>query len=93
MTSPAPLNLRREVSHGSMPACPHCQGIVGQVLDTRTTEDGSIRRRVCHTCSFRFTTFEVSQARMAKIRQAERLPAVLDDILNTLHLARETLAK
>lgn len=39
--------------------CPFCQHDESQVLDTRVSEDGAIRRRRrCASCDKRFTTYE-----------------------------------
>ena len=40
--------------------CPDCNDIVTKVIDSRLTEKGYTirRRRVCESCSFRFTTYE-----------------------------------
>ncbi len=40
--------------------CPKCGYIDSKVVDSRPTEDGSIRRRrECLSCQYRFTTYEV----------------------------------
>lgn len=40
--------------------CPRCNCDDTRVIETRTTEEGRVvrRRRVCGSCSFRFTTYE-----------------------------------
>ena len=40
--------------------CPSCHHLENRVVDSRTSGDGSNirRRRVCETCSHRFTTYE-----------------------------------
>jgi len=39
--------------------CPNCGNNNSRVVDSRPTEDGSIRRRrECESCNYRFTTFE-----------------------------------
>ncbi|MGE5395955.1 MAG: transcriptional regulator NrdR [Chitinophagales bacterium] len=40
--------------------CPHCQQPESRVLDSRTSDDGSVirRRRECIICKRRFTTYE-----------------------------------
>ena len=45
--------------------CPFCQCEDTQVKDSRATEEGAAirRRRVCHECEARFTTFERVQLR------------------------------
>ena len=45
--------------------CPFCQCEDTQVKDSRATEEGAAirRRRVCHGCEARFTTFERVQLR------------------------------
>ena len=45
--------------------CPYCGNDDTQVKDSRPTEDSSAirRRRICHACGGRFTTFERVQLR------------------------------
>lgn len=38
--------------------CPRCKHRESQVVDSRDTSDGIRRRRECHSCKFRFTTYE-----------------------------------
>lgn len=39
--------------------CPFCEHLESKVIDTRPTEDGTIRRRrECLSCAKRFTTYE-----------------------------------
>ncbi|MBN1169370.1 transcriptional repressor NrdR [Candidatus Woesebacteria bacterium] len=40
--------------------CPFCQHVSTQVLESRTTDEGSVvrRRRECEKCKKRFTTYE-----------------------------------
>jgi len=38
--------------------CPKCGGQDAEVKDTRSTESGIRRRRMCGSCSHRFTTYE-----------------------------------
>jgi transcriptional repressor NrdR len=39
--------------------CPFCSNLGSKVLDSRVTSDGRIRRRrICESCSRRFTTYE-----------------------------------
>ena len=40
--------------------CPHCKCPDSYVVDSRTSEDGTVirRRRKCPNCNFRFTTYE-----------------------------------
>lgn len=40
--------------------CPFCENIESKVIDTRPTDDGTIRRRrECLDCGKRFTTYEI----------------------------------
>ena len=40
--------------------CPNCAEFRTRVIDSRTLEEGTIRRRrVCVACRFRFTTYEL----------------------------------
>lgn len=40
--------------------CPKCHSPKGQVVDSRLTQEGAVvrRRRACHKCGHRFTTYE-----------------------------------
>ena len=38
--------------------CPHCKSADHRVVDTRGAGDGIRRRRECHQCGGRFTTYE-----------------------------------
>ncbi len=38
--------------------CPYCGSEDLSVIDTRSTNDGIRRRRICNTCKRRFTTYE-----------------------------------
>lgn len=52
--------------------CPKCGNDTG-VIDSRLTNDGSIRRRrVCHACKYRFTTYEISEVRKAAYEKTEK---------------------
>ncbi len=50
--------------------CPFCRSLENNVVDSRTTEDGGAirRRRACHKCQKRFTSYE---------RVEEALPMVV----------------
>ena len=46
-------------THGIV--CPYCKKISkGKVIDTRRTDYGKRRRRICEHCDMRFTTVEFS---------------------------------
>ncbi len=49
--------------------CPFCGHNDTQVIDTRPNDDGSAirRRRRCHACEKRFTTFETADVRMPQV--------------------------
>lgn len=54
--------------------CPNCKKCETQVVDSRLSEDNSVRRRrECSCCRFRFTTFErVEPARAIVIKKDGR---------------------
>lgn len=48
--------------------CPHCGATASQVVETRTANDNTIRRRrVCDDCGMRFTTYERVEYAMPKV--------------------------
>lgn len=51
--------------------CPFCDFLDTQVRDSRPSDDGSSikRRRICPSCSARFTTFERVETRQLKIKK------------------------
>src|SRR6059036_3550521 len=71
--------------------CPNCASLDTQVKDSRPTEDSSVilRRRVCLTCNFRFTTFERVQLRELTVikRAGRRVPFDRDKLLRSLQIA------
>ena len=71
--------------------CPNCDSLDTQVKDSRPTEDSSVirRRRVCLTCSFRFTTFERVQLRELTVikRNGRRLPFDRDKLMRSMQIA------
>jgi len=54
--------------------CPNCKQCETQVIDSRLTEDNTVRRRrVCACCRQRFTTFErIEPARLVVIKKDGR---------------------
>ena len=58
--------------------CPFCQVDDDRVIDTRTSEDGSAirRRRLCHHCKRRFTTYEYVERTTVKVikKDGARVP-------------------
>lgn len=53
-----PVRSRRSGPGGM--ACPECGAAKTQTIDSRPVSDGTYRRRrVCASCSFRFTTYEL----------------------------------
>ena len=42
--------------------CPYCSNSESKVTDSRVTDSGIRRRRECHSCGWRFTTYERVQA-------------------------------
>ena len=71
--------------------CPSCGSLDTQVKDSRPTEDSAVirRRRVCLTCSFRFTTFERVQLRELTVikRNGRRVPFDRDKLLRSVQIA------
>ena len=71
--------------------CPNCNSLDTQVKDSRPTEDSSVirRRRVCLSCSFRFTTFERVQLRELTVikRNGRRAPFDRDKLLRSVQIA------
>ena len=58
--------------------CPYCQVDDDRVIDSRTSEDGLAirRRRLCHQCNKRYTTYERVERRTFKVikRDKTRVP-------------------
>src|SRR5262244_595641 len=71
--------------------CPNCASLDTQVKDSRPTEDSAVirRRRVCLTCSFRFTTFERVQLRELTVikRNGRRVPFDREKLLRSVQVA------
>ena len=58
--------------------CPKCSSLLSKVVDTREdTSDGTYRwrRRECHPCLHRFTTYEVHSDFMQEARRDKKLLA------------------
>jgi len=71
--------------------CPKCGSLDTQVKDSRPTEDSAAirRRRVCLSCSFRFTTFERVQLRELVVlkRNGRRVPFDRDKLARSVEIA------
>lgn len=71
--------------------CPYCQSLDTQVKDSRPTEDETAirRRRVCATCTRRFTTFERVQLRELGVvkRSGRRIPFDRDKLEKSVEIA------
>jgi transcriptional repressor NrdR len=71
--------------------CPSCGSLDTQVKDSRPTEDSAVirRRRICLTCSFRFTTFERVQLRELTVikRNGRRVPFDREKLLRSVQVA------
>lgn len=52
--------------------CPHCQSTDHRVVDTRSVGDGIRRRRECHHCGSRFTTYEQIAATLMVVKSDGR---------------------
>lgn len=57
-------------------ACPHCQGRVSRVVETRETGDALRRRRECAACGKRWSTAEVLVPERRHFRPDNTPPAV-----------------
>ena len=68
--------------------CPFCNNSETQVKDSRPTEDGSAirRRRLCHACGSRFTSFERVQLRDLTVIKKDGKRAVFnrDKLANSI---------
>lgn len=73
--------------------CPVCNYAESKVIDSRAAEDNSMirRRRECHHCGARFTTFEVIEKvpLMVRKKDGRRVVFERDKILNGLMKACE----
>ena len=71
--------------------CPFCGHAESQVKDSRPSEDGAAirRRRLCHECGGRFTTFERVQLRELTIlkRSGRRTPFERDKLARSIAVA------
>ena len=71
--------------------CPSCSSLDTQVKDSRPTEDSTVirRRRVCLTCTFRFTTFERVQLRELTVikRNGRRVPFDRDKLVRSVQIS------
>src|ERR1700760_4958517 len=71
--------------------CPFCGELESQVKDSRPSEDGAAirRRRLCPTCSGRFTTFERVQLRELTIvkRSGRRAPFDREKLVRSISIA------
>lgn len=91
-----PAHLK-DAHPSNAPACPHCGGLTGHVVDSRPTEHGEIRRRrVCATCHGRFSTFEADSSRFRTVvSDRARLEKMIDAaslLVNAIYQMREELA-
>ncbi len=71
--------------------CPFCGFLDSQVKDSRPSEDNSSikRRRSCHNCGARFTTYEIVEIREIKVvkRSGEKRPLDAQKLLRSLEIA------
>jgi transcriptional repressor NrdR len=71
--------------------CPYCGSLDTQVKDSRPSDDHSSirRRRVCHDCGGRFTTFERVQLRELLVvkRSGKRSPFDRDKLQRSVEIA------
>ncbi len=73
--------------------CPTCNYVESKVIDSRATEDNSTirRRRECHQCGTRFTTFEMVEKvpLMVRKKDGRRVVFEREKVLNGLMKACE----
>ncbi len=73
--------------------CPACNYVESKVIDSRATEDNSTirRRRECHQCGTRFTTFEMVEKvpLMVRKKDGRRVVFEREKVLNGLMKACE----
>ena len=73
--------------------CPACNYVESKVIDSRATEDNSTirRRRECHQCGTRFTTFEMVEKVPLIVRKKDGRRVVFEreKVLNGLMKACE----
>lgn len=50
--------------------CPACPSLITLVVDSRSADGGLRRRRQCPACKHRFTTYELTEARIARLSRA-----------------------
>jgi transcriptional repressor NrdR len=71
--------------------CPYCASENSQVKDSRPTEEGAAirRRRICHDCGGRFTTFERVQLRELIVvkRSGRRVPFDREKLARSVGIA------
>jgi transcriptional repressor NrdR len=71
--------------------CPFCHEDNDKVIDTRTSDDGSIirRRRACCSCNGRFTTYERVETTRVRVikRNGHRVPFDRDKLRNGIERA------
>lgn len=58
--------------------CPKCGADALKVVDTRGGDGTVRRRRECLICSYRFTSYEISEAKMSKYERAVRKMQKMD---------------
>lgn len=60
--------------------CPVCKSENIYVIDSRKQEGSIRRRKLCKNCEARFTTYEVSEVEMLKIRKTIKLISEMESI-------------
>lgn len=60
--------------------CPVCKSENIYVIDSRKQECSIRRRKLCKNCESRFTTYEVSEVEMLKIRKTIKLISEMESI-------------
>lgn len=62
--------------------CPYCESESLQVVDSRASNDGVRRRRMCNDCKRRFTTYEkIGSPQLKVLKRSEKVEAFDSDKL------------
>lgn len=87
----APPSRHTKRREGSF-CCPSCQGVITTVLDSRPTDRGIRRRRVCGECDCRFTTTEAIDTDGQAIRRLDGVRLTIERLKAQIALIEKTLS-
>ena len=62
--------------------CPICGSGNNDVVDSRTTADGIVRRRRSCECGIRFTTYELTGEEYEKMKRLEEVAIKLKEVID-----------